>query len=336
MVKSEKYPISAEEKASQMLDEMARALSEAAAAVAPGEIGKPLLEIFPEPGERRADTEFVLPKDQETAFREAMDKLGIGRETNQNATEVGLKDNYIAIIEGGQAHKMLAELNVVLGDEQTKPHLIIITGTPDRTIPPVGADKVAEREVTARVLGIKPEEVGATEFDVAEYIATHIPGLRDWRRKGLHGFEQIGTLGDTIIETLRVDRDPLRGGGTKGVIKNVDRYHYNFRGDFDIGFVTSATYQPSREVDAVSAMLEINLGHRQLADLHTFAAKFGVESTGGQKNVSVITYGTAELAKVKSESQPTPPALGQLAGEAHKAAQQLVILRNLLNPPEQA
>jgi hypothetical protein len=79
----------------------------------------------------------------------------------------------------------------------------------------------------------------------------------------------------------------------------------------DIGFVTSATYQPSRETDAVRTMLEI-------------------ERESGSRNIGVITYGTIELADVKGE-HPTQPALGQLAGEAHKAAVEVSALRDLLN-----
>src|SRR3989344_8871349 len=102
----------AEQKAAETLERQAHALAGAVVAVGPENSAASPLEIFPEPGERRADTEFSLPPEQESAFRTAMAKLGIGRETDLTATEIGLRSGYVAIIEGGQAHKMVAELNV--------------------------------------------------------------------------------------------------------------------------------------------------------------------------------------------------------------------------------
>ncbi len=130
---------------------------------------------------------------------------------------------------------------------------------------------------------------------------------------------QIGFIGDIPVVMMRVDREYAEDGksyktlGTRGILKAVDGYlrHWDIQGD--IGFATSATYQPSREVDAASVMLE-------------------VERQYGHRNIGVITYGTEELAKVKREAHATPPALGQLAGEAHKVAVQIQILRDLLNP----
>src|SRR3989344_6354681 len=98
----------AEQKATETLEKQALALAEAVAAINPESSSITPLEIFPEPGERRADTEFTLPPKQESAFRTAMAKLGIGRETNMTAEDVGLSSGYLAIIEGGQAHKMAA------------------------------------------------------------------------------------------------------------------------------------------------------------------------------------------------------------------------------------
>src|SRR3990167_6658346 len=135
----------AEQKASETLDKQAHALAEAVEAVDPHAGNKSIFEIFPEPCERRADTEFSLP------------------------AEVGLHNGYVAIIEGGQAHKMAAELAVILqGDIQ--PSLIVIAASADRIIPPVGADKVQERETTARILGLSPDEVGGTEYEVARQV----------------------------------------------------------------------------------------------------------------------------------------------------------------------
>ena len=334
MVNHERLPSTAEQKAGETLDRMAHALAEAAAAAEPDE-RRSLLEIFPEPGERRADTEFNLPPEQEEKFREAMAKLGIGRETNLTATEVGLRDDYVAIIEGGQAHKMVAELDTVLSDKFTKPSAIFVAASPERAIPAAEVDKAKERETTARVLGIDVDDVMHTEYDVAQQIIYKTPGLYPDRvlipnfGYNLDGqllageatgqFKRIGRIDHVIpVYLLRVDREYSEGGkyrtlGVKSLIRVIDGLLNHEGRDADIGFVTSATYQPSRETDATSAMLEI-------------------ERQGGSRNVGVITYGTHTLAEVKKETYPAPPALGQLAGEAHKAAKQVEFLRDLLGP----
>src|SRR3989344_1967964 len=326
----------AEQKAAETLERQAHALAGAVVAVDPENSATSPLEIFPEPGERRADTEFSLPPEQEKAFREAMAKMGIGRETNLTANEAGLRNNYIAIIEGGQAHKMFAELNVVLSDETIKPNAIIIAATPERAIPEPETDNSKEKETTARVLGIETDHVMPTEYDVAQQLFYKVPGVQAQRVNVLNfgydlegnflpneatgQFKRIGTVNYLIpVLLLRVDRlysDPsnpkqYKTLGVRNLIKVVAGMLDHDSQDADIGFVTSATYQPSREIDAAASMLEI-------------------EREGVPRNVGVVTYGTQELAKVKKENQPAPPALGQLAGEAHKAAKQLQDLRTLI------
>ncbi len=332
MIKHEGSPSFSEQKAAETLEKQAHTLAEAISIVAPENSTTSPLEVFPEPGERRADTEFSLPPHQEKAFREAMARLGIGRETNLSASEVGLKDGYVAIIEGGQAHKMLAELNVVLADKSIRPTAIIVAASPDRVIPEPENDKAKEKEVTAKVLGIDVENVGANEYDVAMQVAESITIFHKIAKHyhpigyDLEGnvsgdynseqFKQIGFIGNALVVMLRVDRKYSEGGkyetlGARGLIEVVNGY-LNLRATGgNLGFVTSATYQPSREIDAASAMIEI-------------------ERQGNSRNVGVITYGTQELAKVKKEDYPAPVALGQLAGEAHKAAKQLEALRALV------
>jgi|GEM_PF-912657 hypothetical protein len=346
MIKHEGFPSFAEQKATETLEKQAYALAEAIAAVAPESSAANPLEIFPQPGERRADTEFSLPPHQGNAFREAMAKLGIGRETNLSATEVGLKDGYVAVIEGGQAHKILAELNIVLADKTTRPSSIIIAATPERAIPEPEVDKAKEKETTAKVLGVEIDQVAATEYDVAQQIIyKKLPGLqpqsvsvldfgydmdgRVYTGEATGQFKRMGSINHAIpVYLLRVDReytDPsnpkqYKTLGVRNLIKvvaGVLRHNgENADENADIGFVTSATYQPSREIDAASAMIEI-------------------ERLGESRNVGVITYGTQELAKVKKEQVPQPPALGQLAGEAHKAAVEVSILRDLLAQKQQ-
>ena len=116
---------------------------------------------------------------------------------------------------------------------------------------------------------------------------------------------------------MRLDREELEGGrykqpGTREVLKSVEATLPKGGMTLDIGFVTSSTYQPSRETDAASTMLEL-------------------EREGKRTNIGVITYGTYELALVKQTPIPQPPELSSLASEAYKAAQQAAILRDLLN-----
>jgi len=340
MVKHEGLHQFAEQKARETLDRMAFVLAEAVAAVEPANSTASPLEIFPEPGQRRADTEFSLPAEQETAFRAAMSKLGMGREIDQTASEVGLKDGYVAIIEGGQAHKMIAELNTVLSDPAVRPSAIVVAATPDRIIPDPASDKAKEKEVTARVFNTDIESIPETEYDVAQQVIYKIPDLLAQRLAVLElsydmdgnvssestgQFKRIGMVNHiTPVYLLRVDReydrhDPkkYRTLGSKNLIKVVDGMLRQNGETQDVGFVTSATYQPSREVDAASAMLEI-------------------ERQGVFRNVGVITYGTHQLAEVKKEPYPQLPALGQLAGEAHKASKQLEALRSLLEKNAEA
>src|SRR5438552_2398058 len=84
----------AEKQAGEILKSMKQALADAVKAAFPETPDKSPLEAFPEPGERRADTEFKVPEEQEPAFREAIGRLGPSRETDQNASELGLNPGY--------------------------------------------------------------------------------------------------------------------------------------------------------------------------------------------------------------------------------------------------
>src|SRR5579862_3561663 len=340
MIKAEGFPNSAAERASQAFETMSAILAEATGAAAPKEGANDPLEVFPKPGQRRADGEFHLGPEHEPAFREAMSKLGVGRAENQGASAAGLNEGYAAIIEGGLAHKMVAEISTVLSDP-VRPGFIIIAATPERIIPSAEDDKVGERVITAKVLGLDLEEVGETEYDVAQQVARKIndyeeadppnaPNLTcDMEGNITHNkdkkstqFTRIGFVNHIPVVIMRVDREPKAEGqgyktlGAIGLMKAIDGYLAHFAIGADIGFATSSTYQPSREIDALSAMLEL-------------------ERATKPRRVGVITYGINELARVKGE-HPTQPDLNQLAVEAHKAAKELIRLRQLLEPaPEQ-
>lgn len=274
------------------------------------------IEVFPNPAdkERRQDIEFgvELSEDQEVAFRDAMSEIGIGRETNRDAATVGLEEGYLALLEGGQSHKMLAELNIT-SESVVKLGVIIMSGDSERAI----SDK--EQTLTAKVLGLSAEDVGTTEYEVAEQVfrAHHdfvaqeevvlpygytIDGKLTHESTGQ--FRQIGMVGDVPAVVMRIDREWHEDEAGNRSFKRPDNFAKmciisEVDGVDSIGFVTSSTYQPSNEIDAIRA------------------------SKATDVVIKVPTYGTAELAIVKQESMPEPPALNQLAGEAYKASQQL-------------
>lgn len=284
-----------------------------------GDASQNPLDVFPNPAdkERREDVEFgvELTADQEVAFRSAMAELGIGRESNRDAAMVGLPDGYLALLEGGQAHKMLAELNIT-AETAIRPRAIILAGDTERAIPE------KEQEVTARVLGINREQVGATEAAVAEQILRAHPDFVPEDESVLpYGYtidgelldeqtgqlRRIGTIGEIPAVVMRIDREWYEDEQGERKFRRIDNFAKmkivsQIEVGNAIGFVSSSTYQPSIEIDALRAAQE----------------------TGSM--IQVPTYGTAELARVKQEALPQPPALQQLAGEAYKTAQQLAKL----------
>ena len=121
-------------------------------------------------------------------------------------------------------------------------------------------------------------------------------------------FKMLGWVGSTPVIMMRVDREDYidtesnkpkyrNQPQTADVIAIVDAVQrQEDETEHPIAFVTSATYEPSRTVDAARASLKI------------------------RRPVGVATYGTARLASVKGEDVPQPAALNQLPGELHKLA----------------
>ncbi len=190
--------------------------------------------------ERRDDANTTLPEGaDETAFRAAMSSLGIGRSYNYTAADARLDYGYIALIEGGQGHKMLTELAVIWLDvilRETAPSKIIFMAAPDRLI----GD--AEKMITAKVLNISIEEVGSTEMAVAEQVSLRIDGLA-------------------------VEFFPLRKGES-----NAERLRMIAAANpgLQLAFVTSCTYLPSRVVDAAKSetgAVVLSYGTHQLAQV---------------------------------------------------------------------
>lgn len=288
-----------------------------AAEAVSGVIGADPLAVFPAQGkaERRADIEFDstnLTPEQEQAFRKAMSELGPGRESNQTPAEVGLTSGYTALLEGGQAHKMVAELNIVT-DSGILPGAIILSADAERKI------SDSEKEITSKVLVIDKDEVGETEYEIAKQVLKGCQGFvgsseevlpfgytsdGELTHEKAGQFVRIGEINGVPVVVMRVDREwyEAEDGSRKFKrINNSDKMKIvaGIESGNDIGFVTSATYLPTIAIDALMASKETGV------------------------NVKVPNYGTAELAKVKGEEGPTPPALNQLAGEAHKIAKKL-------------
>lgn len=288
-----------------------------AASAVSGEINPNPLEVFPAQGsaERRADIEFDgtnLTDEQEQAFRLAMSELGPGRESNQTPAEVGLSSGYTALLEGGQVHKMVAELNIVT-ESEVLPGAIILSADAERKI------SDSEKKLTSKILELDEIEVGETEYDVAKQVLSSCEGFGESTEETLPfsytstgelthelsgQFIKIGEINGIPTVVMRIDREWYEAEDGSRKFKRIDnsdkmRIVAGIEGDNDLGFVTSATYLPTAQIDAMKASEETGIG------------------------IKVSNYGTAELALVKGEEEIKPPALNQLAGEAYKIAKRL-------------
>lgn len=320
---------------------MQQAIARATEAVA-GDPNDGPLKVFPNPKskERREDVVFDadnLSSEQEACFRAAMAELGPGREDDKGLDISRLsnegsetrnpdhdpdKYEWEAVLEGGQGHKVKSELDLVL-EQDILPGMIVLSGSPDRILPD------AEKEITAKVLGIKVSEVADTELGVERQVAEcHKEFVADSEETPLptdlaqnpdrYGvapehvatdgqFTRIGTIRNIPIVLMRTDRFP-DPEGVKDYIATTNaekismvRAVQNNAFDRNIALVTSATYEPSCELEALEAVENLPVG----------------------TTAQVISYGTKRLAKVKGEEEVKPPALNQLAGTAYKTAEEL-------------
>ncbi len=322
------------------------------------------LEVFPNPEdkERREDVVFGadLTPEQEADFRAAMAELGPGRQTDKgldllrlsNANRERYCDNFTpgqyewkAVLEAGQLHKGMAELELVLA-QPLQPSLIVVTAAPGRII----GEK--EKALSARLLKIPVEEVGDNEYEVyCQFLQSHprfkplpegvehLPFGYDLgegsRKEGfgvspmnrgngqfvrLGSFGEIHTFDDLVrpipLVMIRVDRfpdpnfpdDPSKYIQPNNAQKMCYAANLNMRPDYkavdiNVGFVTSATYQPSCELAADEAVSNFEY------------SEYGMTA-------QVLTYGAERLAVVKGEESYTP-AVNQLAAEAYKVADML-------------
>lgn len=212
------------------------------------------------PGERRADASlpegFVLTEQNEQAIRTiAAEKLGIGITTDITLETVNLDPEGIAIVEGGQSHKMLAELYVALSSAHTGP--IVLTSSEYRTIKLTEDDpKVRERANTAQLLGIAEEEVGSTELAVAVQVVESLPGFEIASEgNDIDELVMLGTVNDRPIYVYSIPRIyyETEDGETKYRQQSTfNQVHYiqDVLNIDDSALITSGTYVSSRVVAA--------------------------------------------------------------------------------------
>lgn len=300
--------------AERMLDQAQEALQQAVAIVSPETPNADPLEIFPAPGEVRAeDAGLSLDPEQEQGLREIAARFGFGRETDLTLSEQGIRGAHV-VIEGGQAHKVLAEAQLVLEDEAATPTTLIFATSPYRKI--TGEAEVAS---TTRILGESPE----TEYEMVRTLISKLPGFEpteEWEMPYSYDisdgfvvdqhsegqFITLGMIGKMPVVLMRIDRENYEEDGkpkfrnqpgTTEVLRIVEAICL-LQNDplLPLAFATSATYQPSRMVDAIAVSLKTD------------------------RPAGLVTYGTARLARVKGEATPAPAPANQLPGELHKLA----------------
>lgn len=266
-----------------------------AAQIVSGELSPNPIEVFPAQGkaERRADIEWVsgMGEVQEEVFRNTVAQLGPGRMENVGPAERGLRDReYVAVTEGGQPHKMIAQLNMLRASSE-RPAAYIITASSDRKV----GDN--ERAFMAQLTGEDEEDMPIQEFGVAQQILRMQKGyqLEDMptvvEAEDSHIFVRTGTLDGAPVFVLDVKRQ-YDETGRYTQLKNADKIRIAARHlGQEVAFATSATYEPTNFIQANQA---------------------GVPAT-------VVTYGAEELAAVKG-AEPVQPSVEQLGAELHKVA----------------
>lgn len=319
-----------EQHAREVLERSKKALSDAVEILAGNRDYNPL-EVFPAPTERRDDAEGLnLTEEQESGLRQAAAELGFDRAEDLPPSAVGLQGAHI-VFEGGQGHKIKAEVESVLADQGAQPQAFIFASTPHRKIP----SDSPEAQITAKVLGLDISEVGTTEYEVAKQVAMQTPGFKALEQEIIlpfsydinNGFTtgteqtgqliQFGTIGEVPVILLRIDREDYFDEAeqknkyrnqprTSDIIQLVDKSTESK--EAPIALITSGTYQTTREIDVIRASL----------------------ATG--RTAGVATYGTVRLAHAKGESSPEPAHINQLPGELHKLAKQVEKLEAALQP----
>jgi len=336
------FPVNQDERLLQMRQSLQRATESVC-----GDPNADPLSVFPNPAtkERREDVLFDvrLTPEQENAFRSAMAEMGPGREESVGASELGLPHGYNAVLEGGQPHKMIAELRLVL-ENDVQPRQIIVTGSSGRKL----GDQ--EKEQAAKLLGIDITEVGDTEFDVACQVVKRHPKYEPFP-EGAEGFlggdpsrihAEYDLAKDPDMHSISIPRSENTGqfvqlgtidGGKPVIAIRVDRFpdpkHPDDKTKYiqpsnsqKIAFawpIISAKHQIDYGFDAINnTVLVTSATYEPSCTLSAMEA----EEKHGRLKAHVISYGTKLLAEVKG-SDPVPPSLDQLAAEAYKVAKLL-------------
>jgi hypothetical protein len=257
------------------------------------------------PGERRADSKlpdgFEYTMEQENEIRRiASEKLGIGLPEDLTPEMAGLHKNGLTIIEGGQSHKMLAELALVINSDCDGP--IVISATEYRKIKSVEDDpKVKERLNTATLLGISEDQVGSTELEVAVQVAESLPEFikLDSARAVTENLKQLGTVDGRNLYLYSIPRQYYtdENGSQKYTKPSAAEQAIeltNIIGAPDVALVTSSTYYSSRAIVGQGAYKVVAYCPATLARVR------GQDSTGARADLTQIL---SEVAKIDKQLQ---------------------------------
>jgi hypothetical protein len=250
------------------------------------------------PGERRADASlpegFVLSEQNEQAIRTiAAEKLGIGITTDITLETINLDPEGIAIVEGGQGHKMRTELKVALDSAHTGP--IVITSTEYRIIKQTEDDpKVRERVNTAQLLGITEAEVGSTELAVAIQVVESLPGI------------EIAPEGNDVEELVMLGTV----NGRPIYVYSIPRIYYETE-DGETKYRQQSTYN---QVHYIQDVLDI-----EDAALITSGTYVSSRVTAAKGSYKVAAYCPSTLAEVRGQDPATAkPSIEQILAEVAK------------------
>jgi hypothetical protein len=205
------------------------------------------------------------------------------------------------VIEGGQSHKMLAELTLALASSHTGP--IVVSSTEYRAIKLTANDeKVRERENTAKLLGISEETVGNTEFAVALQVIERLPGFElSHDDVAIEDLVKVGTVNGRDIFLYSIPRMSYtaENGEQKyrqPSISDQTLYIQRITNAPDAALVTSSTYFSSRAV-------------------------------GSKGRFKIAAYSQARLAWVRGQQNVNPqPDIAQVLAEVAKTDKELTKL----------
>lgn len=306
--------------AEQILAQSESVLREAVAIAFPETPDLNPIDAFPKPSQVRSESPDIpeLTDERKAALAEKASELGFGRAVNTIISELGFR-GAVAVLEGGQPHKMLAEARVVFDDKAADHRLIVVTASPHREIKNEAEIKSAER-----LIG----RVGKTEYEVAMDIIGSLPGFRPDREPHVldasydieNGFKTaqeptgqftiMGHIGSAPVVIMKIDRRELGGGkydrqpnaaDVLGIVDAITREHGILA---PLVHVTSGTYMPSRKVLGALASLRLN------------------------RVVATAAYGNYLLNEIKGENAPAP--IDQLASELHVMAASAAELKKAL------